>query len=153
MVVALRARFVAHLTGADESDATRIRSPQELLQFMRATAAEASAATPQLAEGGRRFVDEAERCLTVEDAATRLLRTRLAAVWRFVLGHEGRFPTPETAPELNCMHGPASVLRERILLHVPRLARVMVVNREIHAPFYNDLVRRLVTEGPPEASP
>ena len=98
------------------------------------------------------FVDEAERCLLAveEDAATRLLRTRLASVWRFVLTHEGRFPTPETAPELRCMHGPASVLRERILLHVARLARVMVVNREIHAPFYNDIVRRLVAEPPPQ---
>lgn len=153
-LVTMRARLAAHLTGEDEDDPHRIRSPPELLQYLRSAEAEAALdATGEVAALAKGFVDSVERGLLLlanpNDAVARLLRTRLASVWRFVLLHGGRFPTPETAPELNLMHAPAAVFQKRILFHVARLTRMMTVDREIHAPFYDTLVGQILAKGPP----
>jgi hypothetical protein len=96
-----------------------------------------------LAEG---FVKQATDCiLTIGggggDAVTHFIHMRLTSVWRYLLFHEGHFPTRELAPELNLVHGPAAVLEPRIRQHAMRLMRLMVVNREIHAAHYNALVQ------------
>ena len=98
------------------------------------------------------FIRQASDCITTvpaaaggsgsgaDDAVTHFIHMRLASVWRFLLFHQGRFPTRELAPELNIVHGPAAILEPRIRFHAARLTRLMTINREVHTAHYNALV-------------
>ncbi len=173
-LVALQARVGAYLAGSSGPDAAarlhnvaHIPDTPALILRLRdeeaAAAEEALGAWPLPAAGAspplhplptpsevaafaKGFVDEVVACLGPDDAVTRLLHSRITSVWRYVLFHDGRFPTREEAPELNVVHGPAAILQERILEHTARLVRMMSINRQIHADNYDALIRLVLAE-------
>ena len=77
---------------------------------------------------------------TSGDTVTALVRVRMARAWRFILLNEGRYPTRETAPELNMVQGAALVLKDRMVGAVARLRTLVDINLAVHAPFYNALL-------------